>query len=110
MTSRTASELLRDWRALRSRWTFPTSSKRLVRVKTALLTIFLQVCRIKSDYTQQIFCPTKFGPPQNPMRAHHSPCAALECGIIHGSGALYVTYYGKNALYDFNGDGRFYLC
>src|SRR6516165_1100842 len=45
ITSRTASELLRDWRALRSRWTFLTSSKRFVRVNAALLTDTLQcVC------------------------------------------------------------------
>ena len=37
ITRRTASELLRDRRALRSRRTFPTSSKRLVRVNGILL-------------------------------------------------------------------------
>src|SRR5207237_633063 len=35
ITRLTASELLRDWRALRSRCTFPTSSKRFVRVNAA---------------------------------------------------------------------------
>jgi hypothetical protein len=38
MTRRTASELLRDRRALRSRRIFPASSMRLVRVNAAPLT------------------------------------------------------------------------
>src|SRR5580693_1157446 len=37
MTRRTASELLRDWRASRSRRTFPVSSNRFVRVSAARL-------------------------------------------------------------------------
>jgi hypothetical protein len=53
ITRRTASELLREWRVLRSCWTLADSSKRLVRVN-ALLMAISQVCMSKLDYTHQV--------------------------------------------------------
>jgi len=61
ITRLTASELLRDWRALRSRCTFPTSSKRFVRVNAA---------------DSWGFTPLPL-PEQRPATANHSDIHAL---------------------------------
>ena len=54
MTIRTASELLRDWRASRSRRTFPVSSKRCVRINAVrCMNRFSTACRFTHNYTRE---------------------------------------------------------